>query len=622
MTYLAGGLTGTMLRVDLTNGEVLRVPTPRDVFERFLGARGVGAYSLFHELKPDTEPLGTDNKLIFLTGPLEGTLAPGANKITVTFRSPLSGTYSFSLCGGHLAPELKFAGYDGVIVEGKSEQPVYLWIDNKHVSLRDASHLWGKLTHDTEDALRAELGDPDVRVACIGPAGEKQVRFACIQADYHREFGRGGAGAVMGAKNLKAIAIRGTGHVEVADPPALERIAEDVYAELAAHPKARARRQYGTPEMVEGVNKLGFWATRNFTTGYFEKADRLTGTRLKKELYVGDNSCYACTVACGKISPVTKGPFAGTAIEGAEFETIGLLGANCGVGDPAAIVAATAICDTYGFDTMSAGVVVSFAMEAYERGIISSTDTGGVDLRFGNGDALVTMMQQIADREGLGDLLAEGSKRAAEQLGADDLAMHVKGQELATYEPRGVVGMGLSYAISPKGGNHMIAPTMGLEVAGDPANRLQSEGKARMVRDTQLIMSVVDSLALCSSMRFVLGPQSMLELYRAVTGRPLEEEEAYVIGERITNVERLFNVREGLGHTDDTLPERLLAEPMPTGPSIGSTVPLDTMLAEYYALMEWDSEGVPTQDHLLQLGLEEEWTNSCLARQKDCNNEA
>jgi aldehyde:ferredoxin oxidoreductase len=615
MTYLSGGLTGTMLRVDLTNGEVLRVPTPRDVFERFLGARGVGAYFLFHELEPDTEPLGVDNKLIFLTGPLEGTLAPGANKITVTFRSPLSGTYSFSLCGGHLAPELKFAGYDGVIVEGKSEQPVYLWIDNDHVSLCDAGHLWGKLTHDTEDALRVELRDPDVRVACIGPAGEKQVRFACIQADYHREFGRGGAGAVMGAKNLKAIAIRGTGHVEVADPPALERIAEDVYAELAAHPKALARRQYGTPEMVEGVNKLGFWATRNFTTGYFEKADRLAGTRLKEELYMGDNSCYACTVACGKISPVTKGPFAGTAIEGAEFETIGLLGANCGVGDPAAIVAATAICDTYGFDTMSAGVVVSFAMEAYERGIISPSNTGGVDLRFGNGDALVAIMQQIADREGLGDLLAEGSKRAAKKLGADDLAMHVKGQELATYEPRGVVGMGLSYAISPKGGHHMIAPTMGLEVAGDPANRLQSEGKARMVRDTQLIMAVVDSLALCSSMRFVLGPQSMLELYRAVTGRPLEEEEAYLIGERITNLERLFNVREGLGHTDDTLPKRLLAEPMPTGPSTGSTVPLDTMLEEYYALMDWDIGGVPTQDRLLQLGLGEEWTNCC-ARQE------
>ncbi len=606
MSYLAGGLAGTMLRVDLTQGQVSRVPTPRDLFEAYIGARGVGAAMLFQELEPGVDPLGPDNKLIFLTGPLEGTLAPGANKITVTFRSPLTGTYSFSLCGGHLAPELKFAGYDGVVVEGKSERPVYLWIDNDQVTLRDASHLWGKLTHDTEDALRAELRDPDIRVACIGPSGEKLVRFACIQADYHREFGRGGAGAVMGAKNLKAIVIRGTGQVDVADPPALAQVAEDVYAQLAQHPKAHARRQYGTPEMVEGVNKFGFWATRNFTTGYFEKADRLTGIRLKEELYMGDNSCYACTVACGKISPVSKGPFAGAAIEGAEFETIGLLGANCGVADPAAIVAATAICDAYGFDTMSAGVVVSFAMEAYEQGIIGPSDTEGIDLRFGNGDALVAIMQQIADRQGLGDLLAEGSLRAAQQLGVPDLAMHVKGQELATYEPRGVVGMGLSYAISPKGGHHMIAPTMGLEVAGDPDNRLRAQGKAEMVRDTQLIMAVVDSLALCSSMRFVLGPQSMLELYRTVTGRLLDEEQAYLIAERITNVERLFNVREGFGRQEDTLPERLLTEPMPTGPSGGSTVPLDTMLEEYYALMGWDADGVPTQEHLQELGLEAE----------------
>ncbi|GAB4533906.1 MAG: aldehyde ferredoxin oxidoreductase family protein [Anaerolineae bacterium] len=606
MSYLAGGLAGHMLRVDLTSGQVSRMPTRRDLFERYLGARGVGAAMLLDELSPGTDPLGPDNKLIFLTGPLEGTLAPGANKITVTFRSPLTGTYSFSLCGGHLAPELKFAGYDGVVVEGRSERPVYLLIDNDRASLRDAGHLWGRLTHDTEDALRAELGDPDIRVACIGPAGEKLVRYACIQADYHREFGRGGAGAVMGAKHLKAIVVRGTGQVDVADPPALERITEDVYAQLAAHPKARARRQYGTAEMVEGVNKLGFWATRNFTTGYFEKGDRLTGVRLKEELYMGDNSCYACSVACGKISPVSKGPFAGTAIEGAEFETIGLLGANCGVADPAAIVAAAAICDAYGFDTMSAGAVVSFAMEAFERGLIGLSDTGGVELRFGDGDALVAIIQQIADRQGLGDLLAEGSARAAQQMGAPDLAMHVKGQELATYEPRGVVGMGLSYAISPKGGHHMIAPTMGLEVAGDPANRLRAEGKAKMVRDTQLIMAIVDSLALCASMRFVLGPQSMLELYRAVTGRPLEEDEACLIAERIVNVERLFNLREGFGCQEDTLPVRLLSEPMPTGPSAGSSVPLDTMLEEYYALMGWDAQGVPAPERLQALGLQVE----------------
>ncbi len=607
MSDLAGGLTGRMLRVDLTRGEVQRVETPRDLFERFLGARGVGAYMLFHELEAHTDPLGPDNKLIFLTGPLVGTMAPGANKITVSFRSPLSETYSFSLCGGHLAPELKFAGFDGLVVEGKSDKPVYLWIDNGTATLRDAGHLWGLKTHDTEDALREELGDAEIRVASIGPAGEKLVRYACIQADYHREFGRGGAGAVMGSKNLKAIAVRGTGSVEVADAAALGRIAEKAYAELAEHPKARLRRRFGTPEMVEWTNNHGFWATRNFATGHFEGADRLTGPALKEKIFIGDNSCYACPVACGKVSAVTQGPFAGKAIEGPEFETVGLLGANCGVSDPEAIVAATAICDAYGFDTMSAGAAISLAMEAYERGILGPEDTGGLELRFGNGDALVAITQQIADRTGLGDVLAEGSKRAAERFGVPDLAMHVKGQELATYEPRGVVGMGLSYAISPKGGHHMIAPTMGLELAGDPQRRLIPDGKAKMVRDTQLVMTIVDSLAMCSSMRFVLGLDSILDLYRAVTGVVLGEEEALLMAERVSNLERLFNVREGLNRKDDTLPRRLLKEAMPSGPSRGNTVPLDQMLDEYYELMGWDADGVPTKERMTELGLEKEW---------------
>ena len=596
-----------MLRVNLTSGDVRRTETPRDLFERFIGARGVGAQMLFHELPPRTDPLGPENKLIFLTGPLVGTMAPGANKITVTFRSPLSETYSFSLCGGHLAPELKFAGFDGIVVEGKSAKPVYLWIDNGEATLRDAGHLWGKQTHDTEDAVRKELADQEIRVACIGPAGEKLVRFACIQADYHREFGRGGAGAVMGSKNLKAVAVRGTGSVKVADPESLARISEEMYAELAEHPKARLRRQFGTPEMVESTNGFGYWATRNFSTGHFEEAERLTGRQLKEKIFIGDNSCYACPVACGKVSAVTRGPFAGKAIEGPEFETIGLLGANCGVSDAEAIVAATAVCDAYGFDTMSAGAAISLAMEAYEQGAITSEDADGIDLCFGSGEALIALTRQIADRTGLGNILAEGSRRAAERFGVPDLAMHVKGQELATYEPRGVVGMGLCYAISPKGGHHMIAPTMGLETAGDPQRRLIPDGKAKMVKDTQLIMAIVDSLGMCASMRFVLAPQAILSLYGAVTGIVLEEEEALLISERINSLERLFNVREGLTRTDDTLPRRLLKEAMPTGPSKGNTVPLDQMLDEYYELMGWDPNGIPAPARMRELDLQPEW---------------
>lgn len=601
------GLAGKILRVNLTSGSITKEPTPDDVFAGYIGARGVGAYLLLKELKPHTDPLGPENKLIFLTGPVEGTLAPGANKITVTFRSPLTGTYSFSLCGGHLAPEVKFAGYDGIIIEGRADHPVYLWIDDDKVTLKDASHLWGKLTHATEDAIRAELKDDAIRVACIGPAGEKLSRFACIQSDYHREFGRGGAGAVMGSKNLKAIAIRGTGSVEVADPEALEALTEKVYGILAANLKARARRYYGTPEMVDGTNGLGYWGTRNFSTGYFEAGEKLNAASMKEKIFVGSLSCYACPIACGKVSFIRSGPYAGTMIEGPEFESTGLLGANCGVSDLEALVKAVEICDIYGLDTMSAGAVASLAMECYEKGIITKEDTDGLELNFGNGEALVALMEKIARREGIGDLFAEGAKRAAEKLGVPELAMQVKGQEFATYEPRGCKGMGLTYAISPKGAHHMIAPTMGPETAGDGSKRFEYKGKAALVRETQFLMAVVDSLSLCSSMRFALGLKEQIDLYCAVTGLALDEAGAMLIGEKITNLERLFNLREGFDRKDDYLPSRMLKEKMPTGPSQGHLVELDPMLDEYYDLMGWDHEGRPTENRLAELGLAELW---------------
>lgn len=606
MTALKG-LAGKILRVNLNNGTIIKEPTPQEVFANYIGARGVGAYLLLKELRPATDPLGPENKLIFLTGPLEGTLAPGANKITVTFRSPLTGTYSFSLCGGHLAPELKFAGYDGIIIEGRAPHPVYLWIDGDQAMLRDASHLWGKLTHATEDAIRSELKDQSVKVACIGPAGENLSRFACIQSDYHREFGRGGAGAVMGSKNLKAIAVRGTGGVEVADPEALASLAEKTYEILGSNLKARARRRYGTPEMIDGTNALGYWGTRNFSTGYFEEAEKINAASMEENIFVGHMSCYACPIACGKVSYIKDGPYAGTRIEGPEFESTGLLGANCGVADLAALVKAVEICDVYGLDTMSAGAVVSLAMECYERGILTLKDTDGIDLRFGNGEALVAILQKIAQREGLGDLLAEGSRIAAEKLGVPGLAMQVKGQELPTYEPRGIKGMGLTYAISPRGAHHMIAPTMGAEAAGDGSQRLDYRGKAALVREMQLLMAVVDSLALCSSMRFALGLKEQLELYRAVTGLALDEAAARLKAERIVNLERLFNLREGFDRKDDRLPPRMLKEPMPSGPSQGQVVELEPMLDEYYDLMGWDRQGRPTEEKLAQLGLEYVW---------------
>lgn len=610
MNDAANGLAGKILRVNLTTRTCTAETTPEDIYTNYLGGRGVGAYLLAQELPARVDALGPENKLIFATGPLTGTLTPGAGRMSVTFLSPLTGGYSYSLCGGHLAVELKRSGYDVLIIEGQADTPMYLWINEGQAELRDASSLWGMNTHATEDAIRAEIKDPDIHVACIGPAGERLVRYALIQSDYHREFGRGGGGAVMGAKKLKGIAIRGSKQVSVADRVTLQQLTETAYQDMASHPKAKIRRGLGTAEMVDGTNKLGYWGTRNFSTGYFAEADKINAASLNEKHYTGSLSCYGCPIACGKVSKVRTGKFAGTVLEGPEFETIGLLGANCGISDSAVIMKATELCDLNGIDTMSAGATVSLAMECFEQGILTRFDTGGYDLSFGNGEGLLRVLDQIIKREGLGNILAEGSKRAAKIFGIPDLAMQVKGQEFATYEPRGCVGMGLSYAVSTRGGHHMFAPTMGAETTGDGSNRFQTKGKAKLVVETQAQMAVVDSLVLCSSMRFVMSLSNQMDFYCAVTGQRLSVDEAMLIAKRIITLERLINNREGLSRQDDTLPPRILHEVMPNGPSQGSRVDLEPMLDEYYELLGYDTTGRPTLDTLKSLGMEEwseEW---------------
>ncbi|MEW6623325.1 MAG: aldehyde ferredoxin oxidoreductase family protein [Bacillota bacterium] len=596
-----GGITGKILRVNLTDKKVTVEATPEEAIQSFMGARGLGAYYFNKEIAPKTDPFSSDNKLIFMTGPAAATLAPGNNKVAVTFKSPMSNTYSWSLCGGFFGPELKFSGYDGLIIEGKADSPVYLWISDNKVEIKPAGRLWGKLIPETDKLIKKELRDDEtIKVACIGPAGEKLNRMACITTDCYREFGRGGPGAVMGSKNLKAIAIRGSQDISAAKPEELKKLALEVYGILKKHPKAQARRTFGTVEMVEGINKLGFWSTRNFTTGYFEEGNKLIGPEMKKEVVVGDASCYACPIACGKNTAVNSKKFGKVSIEGPEYETVGLLGANCGVSSWEAIIKATEICDHYGFDTISAGATVSFAMECFEKGILTKEDTGGIDLKFGNGEALVEILEKIARREGLGDLLAEGVKIASEKIGAPELAMHIKGMPLATYDPRGCKGMALTYATSPKGAHHMVSPTMGPEIAGD---RFADSGKAPIVKETQTFMAIVDSMALCSSMRFALSLEKQVELYKAVTGLEFDNAELMRVGERILNLERLINVKEGLSRKDDCLPERFTKEPMPEGASKGQVVDFNIMLDEFYAVMGWNEDGVPLKKKLEELGL-------------------
>jgi len=596
-----GGLAGKILRVNLTSHSYRVETTNEQYFRQYIGARGVGAKMLLDELKACIDPLSPENKLIFLTGPTEGTIAPGANKITVTFKSPLTGTYSFSLCGGSLGPELKFAGYDGIIIEGKAEKPCYLWIDDDKIEIRSAENIWGKLTHKAEDTLRAELKDPAVKIAVIGPAGENLNRYACIQHDYHREFGRGGCGAVMGSKNLKAIAVRGKNTVYAHDQNALTQITLQVYEILAKHPKANLRKAQGTCEMVNGINDLGFLAVRNFNDGNSPLAGKVSGTEMKDNYVFGDVSCFGCPVACGKNCIIESPKYGKIKIEGPEFETMALVATNTCVHDWNYILKAVDIIDQYGMDTITCGGTVALAMECYEKGILTDKDTNNIKLNFGNGEALCQLVEMIGKREGIGDILAEGLKYTAEKWGVPDLAMHSKGSSFAAYDPRGAKGMGLTYAVSTKGAHHMFAPTFGVELAQN--NRFEERGKGTLVKENQSFMAIVDSMSLCSSMRFALSLSMQLDIIRSITGIALSETEAMEIGEKIVTLEKLFNVREGFSRKDDTLPPRMLKESPDNGPCRGQSINLDVMLDEYYDVMGWDREGRPTPSSLDKMGL-------------------
>lgn len=581
-----------ILRVDLTSHQYYIEDIPSGMCEKYLGGRGFGIYYLDQEVEPQVDPMGPDNKLIFMNGPLSGSLVPGNNKVNLTFKSPLTHTYSYSLCGGHWGPELKFAGYDGLIIQGRADHPVYLWIDDDVVEIRSALPLWGTTISRCDEMIKKELGnDTQIQVAAIGPAGENLNKMACITSGIYREFGRGGCGAVMGSKNLKAIAIRGTQDVCFHDVNAMTSLAQKVYKQFKSNSKIMDRRNYGTPELVKDINQRGLWCTRNFSEGFFDTGYKLEGPQMRRDIVVGDASCFGCPVACGKRSYVVSKKYGPMHIEGPEFETIGLLGPNCGVGDWEHIIRATQICDDYGFDTMNAGGCVALAMECFEKGIIGLDDTNGIELRFGNGDALVKVLEMMALRQGIGDILAEGIKFASEQFGAPELGMHSKGQGLAVYDPRGMKGMGLTYAISTKGAHHMTATTMGAEIVQE--NRLETKGKASLVKDQQISMCIADSVAICSTMRAGMTLKDTVDGYNAVTGLNMDENSLNSAAERIINLERLYNSRLGFSRKDDTLPQRFLKETMTRGKSAGETIELDAMLDEYYEIMGWSKDGLP-----------------------------
>jgi len=602
---MPGGYVGKVLRVDLSSGKTSAEDLNRQWTRMFIGGKGLGAKYLYEELKPRKDPLSQGNVFILVTGPLTGTTAPCSPKYAIFTKSPLTGTFLDSYMGGYLGAELKFAGFDAAIIKGKSEKPVYLWISDGEAEIRDAKDHWGLDTHESEKQIREELGDKEVKVAAIGPAGENLVKIACITVDLYRQAGRGGAGAVMGSKNLKAIAVRGHGEVNVPNIEGFIQLCKDITRNDVLTEDNMWAKTDGTPGFLPMTQEGGILPTRNFQMGVFEHANELDSAAIKKEMFVRRRACYGCPLGCGNITQVKRGPFAGTVVEGPEYETLALSGSNCQISNLEAIARYNLLCDKLGLDTISTGDAVAFAMECYEKKIITKKDTDGLELAFGNVEAYTKMPDLIAHRKAIGNILAEGVKRAAEKIGkgSERFAVHVKGLEYPGYEPRGSIGMALAYATSDRGACHLRAWPADSEVFGD-MDPFTTEGKAQLVIDDQNLYCAKWSLVVCDF--YAIGYENIARLCSAATGWKLSPADMQTMGERIWNLIRMFNVREGFTRKDDSLPYRMSNDPLRGGKADGHVVkPEDfhKMLDDYYELRGWDRDGCPTDKKLEELNL-------------------
>ncbi len=601
---MQGGYMGKVLRVDLSTEKVSEEEVKEDIARAFIGGRGYGAKIIYDEVGPDVDPLGPENRLIFATGPLTLTPAPTGGRYVVVTKSPLNGVIAGSNSGGFWGPELKKAGYDILVVQGKAERPVYLWITDGTVEIRDASHLWGKDVFETTDMIIKELGpDKKIRVACIGPAGERLVKFATVSNDKARTAGRTGVGAVMGSKKLKAIAVRGSKKVRIANPGKFKEALRTAMEKIKANTvTSQGLPTYGTMVLNHIIDSNGLYPTRNFQTGVFEGVDNVSGERLVETYLVKRKPCFGCPIGCGRVTRLPDGEEG----EGPEYETSWAFSADCGIDDLVSVIKANNICNRLGLDTISTGATIACAMELYERGYLKEDEfKGEPEPRFGNAEAIVHYAEAIGYRKGLGDGLAEGSYRFAEEHGHPELSMSVKKQELPAYDPRGAQGHALEYATSNRGGCHVRGYMISPEILGSPEklDPFATQGKAQWVKTFQDLTAVIDSEGLCLFSSFALGAEDYAALLSAATGFHYTVDEALKAGERIWNLERLWNIGVGLGKKDDTLPRRFTEEPMPDGASKGQVVRLDVTLPEYYKLRGWNTEGQPLEEKLQELGL-------------------
>jgi aldehyde:ferredoxin oxidoreductase len=608
------GYMGKILRVDLSEQTVIVEKVSQELVKKYIGGSGLAAKYLYDETNAETNPLGPENLLIFMTGPFCGTFVPTSGRHAVVTKSPLTGIFAESDVGGTWGYVFKSTGNDGLIIKGRADKPAYLYLDEDLVEIRDASALWGKDTFATYDALKSKYGKK-AEVTCIGQAGENLVKYAAIMTDGEdgRAAGRCGTGAVMGAKNLKAIVVKGTKRTEIFNETALRSSIKNAAPNVIE--ATAAMKKYGTSGGVIGHESYGSFPLKNWLLGRWQEGvEKISGQWMTETILTGVYHCKTCIIGCGRKIKITDGPYKGVSGAGPEYETLGTLGGMCLIDDLEALAYGSSLCNRYGLDTISTGAAIAFAMEAFEKNLITVQDTDGIKLKFGNTDAMLMMIEKIAKREGFGKVLAEGVKNAAEIIGkgTSEFAIHVKGLEPPAHDPRALHGVALSYATSNRGACHLAGFTHPFERVRcipeigypEPHDRHRLEGKGKFVADLQNLMGVYDSIKLC---KFIINGLSLTDFtdwINYVTGWEVSIGDVMEIGERIYNLKRQYNVKQGISRKDDTLPVRFLKEER-TGQDLVVSLPdIATMLRDYYDYRGWDEDGIPLKAKLRQLGLD------------------
>jgi aldehyde:ferredoxin oxidoreductase len=624
------GYMEKILRVNLTEGAFAVDPLPQSWKKEYIGGDGFGAKILFSEVSGRTDPLGEKNKLIIATGPITGTMWPMSGRTVFISKAPLTGIWGESHVGGFLGAELKYAGYDMLVIEGKSEKPVYISIEDSDLQIKDAQHLWGLTTDKLTTAIKKIHKDPDIQVAAIGPAGERLVRYASVMVNHARAAGRTGMGAVLGSKNVKGIAVRGHGAVEVHDHAAFMDLAKEAHSKVRSNPQARQMGKYGTWVLTAVKQEIGELPTYNHLTGVFDGWEKLSGDYIRPKYTIADRACFGCSLGCKKVNYVREGPFAGTLEEGPEYEGLMAFGSLLGIDDYAATLKANQICNRYGMDIISAGATIGFAIEAFVKGAISTKDTGGLKLNWGEKQQIIALLQMIPERKGFGDLLAEGSKKAAEHFGrgTDKFAIHVKGLEVSGQDGRTHRSIALGHATGARGADHLrslvvvdqlgyedvAAKRWGADKLPEIIDPYTEKYKANAVFESENAYCIRDALIVCwysVSWPPIFWMEDFATMLPSATGESFfgKVENLTKIAERQVTLKRLFNAREGITKKDDRLPDRFTKEPMPDGPGKGQTVDLEPMLHDYYVLRGWDLEtGLPTNDTMKRLSLD--WTKT------------